>query len=360
MDLAPESASLNPSILPKDNTRHHGGRLREAAQDYDIPLSQWIDVSTGINPHAWPVPDIPAALWARLPEDDDDLMASARDYYGSKHLIAVAGSQAVIQCLPFLRKASRVCVLAPSYAEHAYAWRAQGHQVDSCDPQDIEKRLTHSDVLVIVNPNNPSAHRFDREQLLTWHAQLARRNGWLIVDEAYLDAQPQQSLMPYSDRPGLIVMRSLGKFFGLAGLRVGFVAAELALLQRIAEFLGPWTVNGPARWIAQRALRDDAWQQQTRQALQRDSLRLSTLLSQYGLQPRSACELFQWVCHAQAASLHHRLCQQGILTRLFREPSSLRFGLPGTEQQWQRLEQALEQLGKPLALDSSVLVPAGA
>jgi len=330
--------------LTDQSSRHHGGRLRITAQRYGIALSQWLDLSTGINPRAWPVPELPASVWARLPEDEDDLITSAQDYYNSKALLAIAGSQAVIQCLPFLRPACRVCVLTPSYAEHAYAWQARGHHVEACGVDEIEKRLPHCDVLVLVNPNNPTAHRFEKQQLMAWHEQLARRHGWLVVDEAYLDAQSQHSLMPHCPEPGLIVLRSLGKYFGLAGLRVGFVAGEIELLQRIAEFLGPWTVNGPARWVASRALRDVSWQQQTRNSLRRDSQRLFALLSHHGLRPKQGCELFQWVVHAQAAELHHRLCQQGILTRLFAQPASLRFGLPGTENEWRYLAEVLQQL----------------
>ena len=176
---------------------------------------------------------------------------------------------------------------------------------------------------------------------LDWRAQLAARGGWLIVDEAFMDATPELSLAPGCDQRGLIVLRSLGKFFGLAGARVGFVAAWPALLACIQETLGPWTINGPARAIARLALQDSAWQQHTRERLQHDSARLVALLTQHGFTPSGGTALFQWIRTDRAAETHDVLARQGILTRLFDAPASLRFGLPGTENEWNRLETAL-------------------
>ena len=329
-----------------EHKRHHGGLLRRAALDYGIRLEDWLDLSTGINPNGWPVPEVPPQVWTRLPENEDGLLTAAVAYYQTSSLLAVAGSQAVIQCVPFLRQHSRVLLLTPSYAEHARAWRVRGHTVKECMPSQVDAFLSSSDVLIIVNPNNPSAHRFDVSTLLAWHRQLAQKGGWLIIDEAYIDCQPNQSLLPYCPREGLIVLRSLGKFFGLAGLRLGFVAAENDLLEQIADFLGPWAVNGPARWVAQQALGDKQWQQDTRQRLIKDSLRLQQLLRQNHLTPSAGCELFQWVQHEQAARLFSDFAEHGILTRLFLQPASLRFGLPGNEQGWEKLEIALLEISK--------------
>jgi cobalamin biosynthesis protein CobC len=177
--------------------------------------------------------------------------------------------------------------------------------------------------------------------LLDWHASLAAREGWLVVDEVFIDPTPADSLAPYSKRPGLIVLRSLGKFFGVAGARVGFVLAQTALLERLHAHLGPWTVTGPSRWVAERALADRAWQGAARARLLREAERLAALSSQYGLTPGGGCALFQWISTAQAAAIHERLARQGVLTRLFMEPASLRFGLPGAQIDWARLDQAL-------------------
>jgi len=195
--------------------------------------------------------------------------------------------------------------------------------------------------VVIVNPNNPTGMLFSRDELLGLHAQLAARGGWLVVDEAFMDATPEYSLAALSLRPGLIVLRSPGKFFGLAGARVGFVLAEENVLQPLAELLGPWTIAAPSRYAVTLALRDTDWQRATRAALPLASQRLATLLLSAGLTPGGGCTLFQWVYCADAARVHEQLAQQGILTRLYDAPSSIRFGLPRDEAQWARLAVAL-------------------
>ncbi|WP_324732777.1 threonine-phosphate decarboxylase CobD [Pseudomonas paeninsulae] len=320
----------------------HGGRLRAAAQRFGIPLGDWLDLSTGLAPYGWPLPPIPAAAWTRLPELDDGLESAARDYYGVTRLLPVAGSQAAIQALPRLRRNARVGLLAPAYAEHAAAWKREGHELRQLDDGDIDRQLEGLDVLLLVNPNNPTGRRFAPAQLLAWHARLAARGGWLVVDEAFIDCTPQHSLAAHSELPGLIVLRSFGKFFGLAGIRLGFVLAQPALLKQLAELLGPWTVSGPSRVVATALLHDRVGQQAQRERLLADGERLGELLREHGLPPSGGCALFHWIACERAAALHKWLASQGILTRLFDSPASLRFGLPADEPGWLRLEQALQ------------------
>lgn len=319
----------------------HGGRLQQAARRYGIAPADWLDLSTGINPNGWPVPDLPAQTWSRLPESDDGLEAAAHAYYGTQSLLPVAGSQAAIQALPLLRGACRVGVLSPSYAEHAQAWQRHGHATQAVSAVQVNEVIARLDVLVLVHPNNPTGERFSVPQLIDWHAQLAGRGGWLIVDEAFMDATPDASLAPFCPRAGLVVLRSLGKFFGLAGARVGFVLAAREILQALDEHLGPWTVSGPARAVATLALQDRAWQIQTRARLMHDAQRLQELLRAFDLPVSGSSALFQWVLTPQAVVIHEYLARQGILTRFFSESSSLRFGLPANEKQWQRLHTAL-------------------
>lgn len=319
----------------------HGGQLRRAARRYGIALERWLDLSTGVNPTPWRGIDVPLSTWARLPQDDDDLVEVARTYYGAQNALPIAGSQAAILNLPRLRVPGRVGVLAPCYAEHPLRWREAGHEVNPLTVPDCAAAADSLDVLVLVNPNNPTGHRFPRADLLDWHARLAKRGGWLIIDEAFADAEPLDSLVSYSDREGLIVLRSLGKFFGLAGARVGFVLGAPSILRPLEERLGPWTVAGPARIVAQRALGDEPWHTAMRARLLADAARLSVLLQRCDLPAAGGCSLFQWVPTARAASLHDSLAQRGILTRLFETPCSLRFGLPGDEGAWHRLETAL-------------------
>lgn len=319
----------------------HGGRLNAAAARYSIVLSDWLDLSTGINPNGWPVPTIPVRAWNRLPEPDDGLIPAAQAYYRAPHIVPVAGSQAAIQQLPTLRARSRVGVIDPGYNEHAHAWHRAGHEVIPLACEHIPAAIDNLDVLVLIHPNNPGGQRFTQESLLRWHEQLAAKQGWLVVDEAFMDATPEHSIAEFSLRPGLIVLRSLGKFFGLAGARVGFVCAAPELLHRIDTQLGPWAVCGPARYVATRALQDSAWQAKTRERLPSEALRLTQLLSAHGWIPDGGTALFQWISTRQAPQLHDALARRGILTRLFTEPASLRLGLPATETQWQRLESAL-------------------
>jgi len=322
----------------------HGGRLRRAARQYGIAEADWLDLSAGINPNGWPVPVMPDWIWQRLPQDDDELHAAAQTYYGTSQLLAVAGSQAAIQALPMLRSLTQVALVAPSYAEHAHAWQRYGHQVVSVPAADILQTGATAQVVVIVNPNNPDGKLFGVGELLRLHAQLAARGGWLVVDEAFIDAMPEHSLASICPRPGLIVLRSLGKFFGLAGVRVGFVLAEQAVLQPLAELLGPWPIAAPSRHAAILALRDTAWQEATRKALPPAAQHLADLLGTHGLTPNGGSILFQWVRCADAMRVHQQLAQQGILTRRFDTPPSVRFGLPRDEAQWSRLSEALSRI----------------
>ena len=322
----------------------HGGRLLRAAREYGIPAAAWLDLSTGIAPCAWPPGEIPGEAWRRLPEDDDGLVEAARDYTAAPHLLPVAGTQAAIQALPWLRAPSRVGVIHPGYAEHAEAWRRAGYAVEPQVPERLFEAVAAFDVLVLIHPNNPTGACFEPAALLDLHARLAARGGWLVVDEAFIDATPEASLCAASARDGLVVLRSAGKFFGLAGARAGFVCAAPALLEALRERLGPWTVSGPARHVLQCALRDRAWQAAQRTRLAAASARLAEVLRAHGLPPAGGSALFQWCRHPHAAALHTALARQGILVRHFDDPPSLRFGLPATDAAFARLAAALAQV----------------
>ncbi len=312
-------------------------------------MEQWLDLSTGINPFAWPLPAIPASLWHDLPQQDGALLQTAKACYQCTSLLPVAGSQAAIAWLPRLRHdlagRARVGILSPGFSEHAKSWQQAGHEVVPLVAGDIDATLSSLDILVIINPNNPTAQTFDRSQLLDWHGQLASRGGWLIVDEAFMDATPQGSLASHGERSGLILLRSLGKFWGLAGARIGFVVAEARLLDDLQKIMGPWTVSGPAAFVAQQALADTDWQDAMRRKLAMASQRLVDLLSHYGLAVQGRTPLFAWLPHADCLELFEALASLGILIRVFPAApdrcGSLRFGLPGGEEDWQRLASAL-------------------
>lgn len=319
----------------------HGGGLLRAAAEYGIPLGNWLDLSTGVNPNGWPVPPLSPDSWLRLPQSHDGLEAAAEEYYGCGQLLAVAGSQPAIQLLPQLRAPCRVGMLALCYAEHPYHWQKRGHKVERFAPDALAAAIEQLDVVQLCNPNNPTGDRFDPRLLENWRQRLAARGGWLVVDEAFIDTSPEYSMLPHIGKPGLIVLRSVGKFFGLAGARAGFVFAWQALLDALAEELGPWNMAGPAREAVKLALRDSEWQQAMRGKLLRDCARLKRCLDRHGLAPAGGCELFQWVPGDNSLSIHRYLAGCGILTRYFESPASLRFGLPKDDSDWIRLEQAL-------------------
>lgn len=362
----------------------HGGRLRLAAREFNLPLEKWLDLSTGINPLSWPVDSLPTLendVWHRLPEEEDGLLEAARRYYGTRHILPVPGSQAAIRHLPRLLREEHgpltVICLQPTYNEHPAAWAAAGHHVESVEWQRFEsglgyfapvdapeflespvrRRIAAGDqphVLVLCNPNNPSGHQLPAENILALSRKLNAQGGWLIVDEAFADSRPELSVAPYAgtyNYPRLIVLRSLGKFFGLAGLRVGFVCAAPTLLASLNDWLGPWTISHASRHIAAQALSDSVWQAITQTRLQDHQERLSCMLQplasadELGLPALKSTDLFCWLKpHKPAAMLYDLFAQQGILIRHFKETATLRFGLPGLEPEWQRLAKAVNHI----------------
>ncbi len=319
----------------------HGGNLRDAVIRFGRARKDWLDLSTGINPQPYPVPALAADAWHRLPEAAPALATAAQEYYNAPRMLPVAGTQAAIQALPRLRSPSRVVVAAPAYAEHAHHWAQAGHAMREVAYDELDAAVAGCDVMVICNPNNPTGATIAPEVLLDWAAQLALRGGWLIVDEAFCDTTPPMSVAAWSDRPGLIVLRSVGKFFGLAGLRLGFVAAHPELLKELADALGPWTVSGPAQEIGCAALADRDWQTSMRHRLLQGGERLHALLARYEISANGSA-LYQWWPEQHAQSFWLHMAQRGIWVRLFtRGACGIRLGLPPDEAGWQRLEQAL-------------------
>ncbi|MRI31933.1 threonine-phosphate decarboxylase [Endozoicomonas sp. OPT23] len=327
---------------------NHGGKLNQVAEQYDIPAEQWLDLSTGVNPRCYPVKDIPVRAWNRLPEDDDGLVEAACDYYQTTSLLPVAGTQAAIQALPLLIKAhspnlKTVALPDVGYREHANAWRKNGFEVVSYHNEPSCELINSVDILLVINPNNPTTFRNSADSLLKWHQALQQQNGLLIIDEAFMDSDTEQSISHLSPLDNLIVLRSVGKFFGLAGIRAGFVLAEPHLLNQLQTIIGPWTLSGPAREICKQALSDNSWQENNRQFLHYASQRLSKLLSRYFGKVHTAA-MFVTVKTNRAEVLHNALCEKAIFTRLLDEKDGLRFGLPDRETDWQQLSEALYRL----------------
>ncbi|MYL26257.1 MULTISPECIES: threonine-phosphate decarboxylase CobD [Halomonadaceae] len=325
----------------------HGGRLNQAVQQWGIPRGQWVDLSTGINPWPWPVPAVPAEVWQRLPEEDDGLPAQARHWAGAPPdagCLPVAGTQAAIQALPRLRAPGRIGVPDPGYVEHAEGWRAAGHEVIPFTTLPSDEELAALDALVWINPNNPTGEPVMARDLVACHEQLAAHGGWLVVDEAFIDAEPTQTLVPETGREGLVVYRSMGKFFGLAGLRAGLVFGPGGLCGSLGELLGPWAVSHPARYLTQQALSDTAWQKAAASQLHHGHDRLVALLRSAGLAPRGSAPYFAYCPHDEPGRVAEALAAQAVLVRVFEAPPALRFGLPGAEPEWEQLARALQTL----------------
>lgn len=324
----------------------HGGDLAAARQRFPNAPQPWIDLSTGINPVAYPIDAIAGDVWARLPQksDEDLLLSAATSYFGARNpgqIVMAPGTQALIQLLPMVlddRKKS-IAIVAPTYAEHALSWRRAGHDVfEARELKDCED----ADVIVVVNPNNPTGQLYSTTELNACVRGLEARDGLLVVDEAFVDFLPDHcSIVPVLP-PSTIVLRSVGKAFGLAGLRLGFAIGEIRIVETLRHMLGPWAVSGPALTVGSRALADKEWKRETQRLLDHDSARLRSLLVDAGLTIVGGTPLFQLARHDNAQRICEALGHRGILVRDFPyEKAWLRFGLPGNESAWTRLEVAL-------------------
>lgn len=323
----------------------HGGDLAAASAAFGVPAGGWLDLSTGINPLAYPLGNMSEAMWQRLPTGSDTkaLITAAKRYYRVPEdaaICAAPGTQAIIQWLPVLRLKGTVQIIGPTYAEHAHRWRAAGHDVTIISDIDA----ANADVIVLVNPNNPDGRNYPRGPLLALAEQQRQRQGCLIVDEAFADVTPATSIVPDTGQPGLLVLRSFGKFFGLAGLRLGFAIGHASDIAPLSDAVGPWAVAGPALEIGARALDDNAWNAQTRVRLTSDAERLDALLTKHGLRTIGGTSLFRLAETDQAFGIYQLLARAGILVRIFDDhPNWLRLGLPGAERDWARLEKAFSQ-----------------
>ncbi|WP_395681385.1 threonine-phosphate decarboxylase CobD [Inquilinus sp.] len=322
----------------------HGGDLAAAEARWGRPAKGWLDLSTGINPVPYPVPPIDPAAWQRLPQHDRlrALLQTARSCYAAPAdapIVAAPGTQILIQLLPRLRPGARVAILGPTYGEHAACWAAEGARVTIVG--SLEEAAA-AEVVVLVNPNNPDGRIVRVERLLASAGDLAARGGLLVVDEAFAEVTPEVSIAAEAGRPGLLILRSFGKFFGLAGIRLGFALGAAAEVERLARWLGPWAVPGPAIEIGIAALSNRGWQNETRARLAADAERLTALLLAHGFAYRGGTALFRLVEHPEAARVWDRLGRAGILVRPFPDrPALLRFGLPADEAGFARLAAAL-------------------
>jgi cobalamin biosynthetic protein CobC len=322
---------------------YHGGAIEVARRLAPRAPEPWIDLSTGINPHAYPMPHLEPEAWRQLPDAEalTKLEAAAALRYGvaPQGVVAGPGSQALIHALSRILPRGAVGVLAPTYGGFASAFAAAGARVVEAKRLEDMQGL---DVAIVVNPNNPDGRVTGRGDLLALHGRLAPRGAMLIVDEAFADFDGEESLAASLPTSGAVVLRSFGKTYGLAGLRLGFVLASPDIAQSLRAALGPWPVSGPAIAIGASALADSDWLDGTRARLGEDAARLDGLLHGAGWRIIGGTRLFRLAAHVDARAAFERLLATGILARPFEEaPNWLRFGIPGDESTWERLAAAL-------------------
>ena len=318
--------------------REHGGNLDLAQRRFGGRAEDWIDLSTGINRVPYPVGEVGARAWSALPsraEIDALHQAAGHAYRTSAPIVALGGAQAAIQLLPQLAPTGRARILAPTYNEYAGVLSAAGWEVREVGDFGA---LEGADLAVVVNPNNPDGRRSAPQDLLA----LLPRVGRLVIDESFADAVPQLSLAPRADQPGLLVLRSFGKFYGLAGLRLGFAIGSADDIDRLAAASGPWPVSGAAIEIGARALRDDAWVEATSERLARDCVRLDEMARAQGWRLIGGASLFRLYQTPDALAAQEMLARSHVWSRVFaQQPTWLRLGLPGSEAEWTRLGELL-------------------
>jgi cobalamin biosynthesis protein CobC len=328
-----------------DGSVPHGGDLGAARRLFPDAPQPFLDLSTGINPDPYPMPPLDAESFARLPNVSSSLSlaAAAAAAYGAptpESVVAAPGTQVLLALAARMAPTGRAAILSPTYGEFARVAALAGHSVS-----EVKKigELAGAELSILANPNNPDGRLRDKEALLALAAKLRRRGGILVVDEAFMDVGPAEaSLAGEVASGGIVVLRSFGKFFGLAGVRLSFALTAPPLAAKLSAALGPWPVSGPALAAGLTALADTAWQARTRASLGARATRLRQLLLASGLDIIGGTSLFQLGRSDAAPALFQHLGRAGILVRRFpAEPTWLRFGLPADEQTWQKLQIAM-------------------
>ncbi len=330
-------------------TMKHGGDLTEAMRRHGAGDPPWLDLSTGINPHPWRVPDpLRREGWERLPgaADLEGLLAAAKVAYrvpDGAGIVAAPGTQALIQWLPRLAPPGEVAVLGPTYGEHADAWRMAGAPVREVDDLEAAPSARHR---VVVRPNNPDGRLLEPDALRLAASACARAGGWLVVDESFADIDPAAGAAALVPELPVVILRSFGKFYGLAGLRLGFAVARPEIADAIGRALGPWAVSGPALAVGAAALADGAWADRMRVRLAEEAAAIDEVLGAGGLAPAGGTSLYRLVSHREATLLHEALAAEHIWCRAFAwDATLLRFGLPPDANGLDRLAAALGRFG---------------
>ena len=325
----------------------HGGVLDRMRAEFPAAPEPWLDLSTGINPVPYKIDPMVLNSLGQLPTSQASIscinaMAQAIGAPPTTLLLA-PGSELLIRMLPRVISPRRVVVLSPSYGDHAEVWRHAGHQVIAeADPLGA---VDAADAVVICNPNNPDGQVFKPEILERAREQLASRGGWLIIDEAYADLSPNISMADNGGKDGLIILRSFGKFYGLAGLRLGAIIAPLAVRKALSQQLGVWPVGTLALTVGANAYADYEWQEITRRRLSQSVESLDAVLFAAGLDVVGGTDLFRYVACEHAHAIWAQLAQDAIYVRRFNHSERhLRIGIPADHCAQTRLRSSLISL----------------
>lgn len=308
-------------------TRDHGGKLDAAVKRYGGKRQDWLDLSTGINPMPYPMPRLPSDAWTALPDQAafERLYGFARNFWEipkDAAILGASGASAIIAALPRIKTPANVCIPGPTYNEHGAAFSAAGWSLGS----------DTSNALVAVHPNNPDGYIWKESEL---DAPL------VIIDESFCDVVPDKSFIHLANRPGTVILKSFGKFWGMAGLRLGFAIGDPKIIEELSHLLGPWQISGPALSIGAEALSDPQWAEETRARLTTDSARLDGLLLGKGADLLGGTMLFRLYQVKNAAAAQERLAKKHVWSRTFPYATDwLRLGLPA-HGRWAQLEDAL-------------------
>lgn len=318
--------------------RDHGGNLGLALRHYGGTVERWIDLSTGINRQPYKVPPISTQAWTALPTATaaQRLIEVAQKTYNTKaSILPLAGAQAAIQLVPLLSKAGRAKIMSPTYNEHAAALRIAGWEV--AEANKLED-LVGADLAIVVNPNNPDGLYYSPAELQA----LLPKVGRLIVDESFADPYPDLSIAPQAGQSGLIVLRSFGKFYGLAGMRLGFALGCEKDISTMADMAGPWPVCGPALEIGAQALSDVSWAKDSTDRLMSEISRMDEPATKAGWQVVGGTCLFRLYQTSNAEKAQEQLGRHHIWSRIFPYSATwIRLGMPGNEAEWERYVKAL-------------------
>lgn len=353
----------------------HGGQLSRVAKQFNIPEQQWLDLSTGIAPFSYPIPDIPNKIWQCLPTISEGLIEAAKHYYDAEHCWPLAGSQQLIEKLPQLwreekKQSSSLHAYLPKvgYKEHQQAWMKAGYKLHFYQAE-LPSFIEENSIVVVINPNNPLTDCFSIKQLTALKNHCNQQHALLVIDEAFADIfSPEFSFVSHIENTSseknsskgeavakelianVIVLRSFGKFFGLAGLRIGFVCSSKKWCVIIQENIGPWSINGPALYIAELALKDKCWQIQQTRKLVAQSEAMQNLLIQHLSNCRiEANAMFITVFVDRAPELYLQLCKLAVYVRLTDEEDALRIGI-ADEAQFEQFSIALTSMTSMLLI----------